>query len=46
MPTWKKNIFIRVIKNRMNTEGRTKEDIIAEYLALTDNEKTEILGGI
>ena len=46
MPTWKKNIFVRVIKSRMETEGRTAEDIILEYPALTEVEKTEILSAI
>lgn len=43
MPSWKKNLFVRVIKLRMETEGRTAEDIIAEYPALTEAEKTELL---
>ncbi|MDI6711455.1 MAG: hypothetical protein QME76_12375 [Bacillota bacterium] len=46
MPTWKKNIFVRVITRRMAEEGRTAEEIIAEYLALTEEEKTEILNAI
>ena len=46
MPTWKKNIFIRVVRTRMEQEGRTAEDILAEYPALTDDEKTEILTAI
>jgi len=43
MPTWKKNIFIRVVRTRMEQEGRTAEDILSEYPALTDDEKAEIL---
>ena len=46
MPEWKKNIFVRVVKNRMQQEGRTAEDILSEYPALTDEEKTEILAAI
>jgi len=43
MPTWKKNIFVRVITRRMNEEGRTAENILNEYPALTQEEKQEIL---
>lgn len=46
MPTWKKNIFVRVISRRMNEESRIAEDIITEYPALTDEEKQEILNAI
>lgn len=46
MYAWKKNIFVRVITRRMQEESRTKEDIIAEYPALTETEKTEILAAI
>lgn len=46
MPTWKKNIFVRVISTRMATEERTAEDIIADYPALTEIEKAEILEGL
>ncbi len=46
MPTWKKNIFIRVIKRRMQEEQLTAEDILEEYPALTEDEKTEILAEI
>ena len=46
MPTWKKNIFVRAIKARMEQENRTAEDIITEYTALTEAEKTEILAAI
>ncbi len=46
MPTWKKNIFVRAIKARIEQEQRTAEDIIAEYMALTSEEKTEILVAI
>jgi len=43
MFAWKKNIFIRVITARMTSESRTAEDIIAEYSALSEEEKIEIL---
>jgi len=46
MPTWKLNIFVRVIKARMEMEQRTAEDIISEYILLTEDEKTEILNNI
>ncbi len=43
MSAWKKNIFVRVIQRRMAEEGRTAEEILAEYTALTAEEKQEIL---
>ena len=43
MPTWKKNIFVRAVRTRMEQEGRAAEDILTEYPALTDDEKAEIL---
>jgi hypothetical protein len=43
MPSWKKNIFVNAIRARMKQENRTAEDIITEYTALTEAEKTEIL---
>jgi len=46
MLSWKKNIFVNAIRARMVQENRTKEDIIAEYIKLTDAEKTEILAAI
>lgn len=46
MPAWKKNIFVRAIKARMVSEDRTSEDIITEYMALTEDEKAEILAAI
>ena len=46
MPIWKRNIFVRVITRRMQEEGRTAEDIIMEYPALTEDEKAEILSEI
>lgn len=46
MPTWKKNIFVRVVSRRMVEEGRTAEEILAEYPALTEDEKTEILAAL
>lgn len=46
MPIWKLNIFTRVIKQRMETEQRTAEDIITEYVLLKEDEKAEILNNI
>lgn len=46
MPTWKKNIFVRVVRTRMEQEGRAAEEILAEYPALTEEEKQEILAAI
>ena len=46
MPTWKRNIFVRVVTRRMQEEGRPAEDILAQYPALTDEEKAEILNAV
>ena len=46
MPTWKKNIFVRVVNKRMQDEGKTAEEILIEYPALTEAEKTEIISAI
>ena len=46
MPTWKLNIFVRAIKQRTEIEQRTKEDIIAEYVLLSEEDKEEILNNI
>lgn len=46
MPTWKRNIFVRVVTRRMAEEGKTAEEILAEYPALTAEEKQEILAAI
>ena len=46
IPAWKRNIFVRVVIKRMVEEGRTAEEILAEYPALTDDEKTEILAAL
>lgn len=43
MPTWKKNLFVRVVRYRMQAENRTAEEILAEYPSLTEEEKQEIL---
>lgn len=45
MPTWKKNIFINVIRQKIEQEGRSAEDAIQEYTKLTAEEKDEILAG-
>lgn len=46
MPEWKKNIFVRVLTKRMAKEGKTAEEILVEYPALTTEEKQEILAAI
>ena len=46
MLEWKKNIFVRVVRKRMQDEGRTAEEILAEYPALTIEEKAEILAAL
>jgi len=46
MPVWKKNIFVRVVNRRMQDEGKTAEEILLKYPALTENEKTEILAAL
>ncbi len=46
MPTWKKNLFVRVVNRRMRDEGKTAEEILAEYPALTVEEKAEILAAL
>lgn len=46
MPIWKKTIFVNAIKARMEMENRTAEDIIQEYVKLTEEEKAEILAEI
>ena len=46
MPIWKRNIFVRVVTRRMQEEGRTAEDVLEEYPALTEDEKTEILAAL
>jgi len=46
MPTWKRNIFVRVVTRRMQEDGRTAEEILLEYPALTDEEKAEIIAAL
>jgi uncharacterized protein (DUF433 family) len=46
MFVWKKNIFVRVIQRRMAEESRTADEILAEYPALTQEEKDEIKAAI
>ncbi|MGB9813543.1 MAG: hypothetical protein ACPLRZ_07570 [Thermovenabulum sp.] len=46
MLKWKKNIFVRVIQRRITEEGRTAEEILAEYPALSEEERQEILNTI
>lgn len=46
MPVWKRNIFVRVVTRRMTEERKTVEEILAEYPALTEEEKQEILAAV
>lgn len=46
MPTWKRNLFVRAVSRRMSEENRTAEDVLAEYPALTVEEKAEIMNAI
>lgn len=39
MPNWKKNIFKRAIKARMIAEDLTREEVLATYPKLTEEEK-------
>jgi uncharacterized protein (DUF433 family) len=41
-----KNIFVRVIQRRMAEEGKTAEEILAEYPKLTEQDKQEILAAL
>lgn len=43
MPEWKKSIFVAAIKARVDREQRTAEDIIQDYIKLTEAEKAEII---
>lgn len=45
-PSWKKNIFVRVITARMAAEDKTVDEILAEYPALTQDEVDEIKAAI
>ncbi|MCS7241830.1 hypothetical protein [Candidatus Caldatribacterium sp.] len=42
MPEWKKRIFLRVISRKIQEEGRTIDDVLSEYQALTEEEKQEL----
>ena len=46
MPIWKKNIFVSAVKARVEQENRTAEDIIQDYIKLTETEKAAILEAI
>lgn len=46
MPSWKRNLFVRVVSRRIVEERRTAEEILAEYPALTEEEKRIILDAI
>ena len=43
MKTWKRDIFLRVIMQRMKEDGKTAEEVLDGYPALTAEEKQEIL---
>lgn len=44
--TFWKGLFIQALKDRITAEGRIAEDIIAEYTALSAEDKAEILNSI
>lgn len=46
MAGYKKRIFVRVIKARMEAEQTTAEEIIKDYPKLTEEEKAELLAEI
>jgi hypothetical protein len=43
MEGYKLRIFVRAIKSRMELENKTAEEIIVDYVKLTDEEKENIL---
>ncbi len=43
MPSWKLRIFVRAIKARMEAEQITAEQALADYPALTVEERQAIL---
>lgn len=43
MNTLVRDLFVRVIRRRVINESRTAEDIIKEYIKLTEGERQEIL---
>lgn len=42
MPTYKKIIFLKAIKVRVNAGEGTAEEIIKTYIKLTESEKEEL----
>ncbi len=40
------NIFVRVVKRKMDLEGKTAEEVLQVYPALTEEEKEQILEAI
>lgn len=46
MEGYKLRIFVRAIKTRMVQESKTAEEIIVDYVKLTEEEKTEILASV
>lgn len=46
MEGYKLRIFVRVIKARIEIENKTAEEIIVDYVKLTEEEKAEILASV
>lgn len=42
MENYKLNLFVRVIRKRIELEQKTSNEILSEYTKLTDDEKEEI----
>ena len=40
------NVFVRVVKRKIALEGKTAEEVLQAYPALTEEEKEQILGAI
>ena len=46
MKTWKRDIFLRAIMQRMEEDEKTAEEVLAGYPALTTEEKQELLAAL
>lgn len=46
MPLWKKRLFVRTILTRMKEEDKSVEEILADYSALTPEEKAELTDAV
>lgn len=46
MPEWKKIIFMKALKARMQQENKMPEQILSGYTKLSESEKAEILESI